>query len=236
MTIKNNTLAPNLYACGTMNIEGLMLLVKQVSKKGELHTKLPGGTYMGPREKWVAQGEESNHYYINSNKSVEEKITLSLGRAFGKFTSEENKAKFSFLTAWIMEFINTGNEIYESPGEMKFAKTHLVIEWIEELGIIPVHVTFLCSTPHGEHTKYAFEVTQALTFSANADSGKGDFIALERISDIPERNVDFECSDFEVKETVLMSETETRNSNFAWGIHTEARDVIFLNWDRQRSA
>ena len=233
MATKNKV--PNLYACGTMNIQGKMLLVDQVSNKGEQHIKLPGGTFMGPYEKWKARGEELNHYYIHLEKEVELKIISSLQKAFGSFASNEVKNQFSEITQLIMKFINKGNEKYDNPIAMQYAKTHLVIEWIEELGIIPMEVIFLCSTQHGDHTKYAFEVTSAIIFSSTSYSGKGGFIDLKAAADIPERGIDFVCADFEVIKTILLSEAQTRTLNFAHGIHSNARDVMFLNWERQSS-
>jgi hypothetical protein len=221
MTIKYNKNAiPNFYCCATTNIKGAMLLVEQMSKKGKLHVKLGGGTFMGPYENWLARGEGGNYYDIFCPKDIKRKIISSLYRAFEKFTSDEVKETFPRVADWAMECCQNNPP-----------KIHLLVKWIEELGIIPIAATHLCETPHGEHIKYAFEVTQAVSFSAE----KGEFISLEKASDIPLREIDFICGDLEVKRTMLLSLYEARASNFAWGIHSEARDVLFTNWQIEQA-
>jgi hypothetical protein len=228
MTTKNNT-APNIYVCATMGIKGLMLLIRQVSKRGEYHIKLCGGTYLGAYEIWKRKGEEANHFFIHLQKEVRLKSIKSLNKAFGLFASKKIKDEFPEIVDQIMKFINTDDQNFVNPIEMQYAKTVLVMEWIEEMGIIPLAATFIGSSLHGEHTKYSFEVTKAKTFSAK----QRKFILVETADDIPQRGIDFECADFEVKETLLLTEKQTRASNFGRGIHSFARDIIFLNWSKQ---
>lgn len=218
MTLKTEYFSenlPNLYSCASMRIEGKMLCAEHLDETGEPFYKSAGGTYMGHFDNWKRRGEEYNFYDIFSHEKVKAKIVQSLSRAYGSFASVKIKELFLEVTTWALE------DAGDDP-----ARIHLIVEWIEELGIVPITAKLVCDQRGRHHSKFAFEVTKAITFNAE----RGEFIRILKEEHLPQRSRDFTCADYEVRATRLLTPSEARNGAFGRGMHTLCREILLKQW------
>ena len=193
--MKNKTeTSVNLYACGSQWIEDKYLAVLQRNELGiEYYTNM-GGSYSDIKS-MRNRGEEKNHFNIFSKAESLEKIKSICKSVYTQkvFNKHENILEdiFSLISKHILG---------DAP------KTQLIVEWIEEGGIIPLEIS---SEPIeilkiGDHTKYFYEVYTSMTYSLE----KEQFIFIRSENDLPKNGIDYFCQDYQILGTVLRTESE----------------------------
>jgi len=120
--LKMNTIE-KCFAAGIFAISHQLLTVLHRKKSV---TKLFGGTQNGDRELWEERGEGGSFYNPHSQESVTKKIWTTLENAFSQNIVQEHYDRFNDLVQYIVS------------SKLSVPEIHLVIESIEEVGIIPI--------------------------------------------------------------------------------------------------
>lgn len=198
MNNSNKTL-PNFFSAGILSRNSKLLTV--LHKKHSV-TKLPGGTFNGPLKKWEARGEGGVFYNPFSTKSVMEKFIHTLIQAYGRDVFDTHENGLRNLVRFILKNLNKPQEL------------HLIIEMIEETGIIPVklELSLKQETAPG-FFQYFFVVKTAYAYSKDQD-------AIIEVTDldlhVPEDDRDFCCRDMDIAKTEVVNLVSAVNDyNFA---------------------
>lgn len=174
--------------------------------------KLPGGTYGGLNEsRWIGRGEGKEFYDINSPTAKKKKIENILRKSFSRdtFISLEKEL----------------DEVVRKIIQLPFHHFHLVIEMIEEVGIIPTDIVDISSSKKDFHTKYIMGIEKALTIK------EGSLIEVKSTEDLPENKVDFWCLDPDVADQVTLTFAQIQKGveEHDQGIHFSNREFNLNN-------
>ena len=189
------------YATILFQVAGFLLMVKHW--KGNV-IKIPGGTYNGPFRRWAERGDVDGYYDNFSKKSILEKVRRTIISMLGRNFSDGlvDISEVDFLAQIITD------KFGDNP-----AKIHAVVEFIEEVGVIPVNLVEFHQQKRGIQ-QFFYIATEAYAFSRDRE----EFIKISSETDIPTDGHDFSNQDDDVEKTVLVKTedlTNTKGHNFA---------------------
>lgn len=201
---------PHFYSSGFLNFLGNNIyVVKHLNKNQRTNQrepfifKAPGGTYMGPRKNWEERGEGQAFYDISNRQSIRKKLYLTMNYVFGTNVVQKNSSYIDETINHILLFIKNPEKI------------HLVVEYIEEVGIIPTDFEEFYHIPNKAHNKYFFKITKAVTYS----SSEKKFIDLHSTSQIPQVGKDFICADGDIKDFCTLDiNVLMQQRNISWSL------------------
>jgi hypothetical protein len=180
---------PDLFSAGVFMINHKVLVVLHENKEDTKNDfrfvyKLPGGTFMGDEANWIAKGEGGGYYNILSTFAVMQKLEKTLNRVFGQEVISKHQEYINDVLSYFKKRFIKSEEI------------HLIIEFIEETGIIPLDVEIFETTPKGtSHVQYFFKIIDACTYI----NGREDFILIKDLeNDLPVKDEDFHCTDADI--------------------------------------
>lgn len=151
--------------------------------------KIPGGTYFSKKELSLSK-RELDEYYDNFNQAeVTEKLKKVIRKTLGDNVITTSNINILFLAEILVE------RHFENKPAL-----HVIIEMIEETGIIPVVITEFHQLANGIQ-KFFFVCTKAIAFSKT----QGKFIDIYNESDIPVRNRDFQNQDPDIKKNLVLN-------------------------------
>jgi hypothetical protein len=190
---------PNFFSAGILSRNSRLLTV--LHKKYSV-TKLPGGTFNGDRKNWESRGEGDAFYNPYSSEDVIEKFIHTLIQAYGKNIFDSHEEIFRNLVQFILKNFNKPQEL------------HLIIEMIEETGIIPVELELsLKQETAPRFFQYFYVVKTAYTYSKDQNK-------IIEVTDFdlhtPKDDEDFFCRDMDIEKTQVVNlEDAVNNYNFA---------------------
>lgn len=185
------TQLPNLYTAGIFVENAKIFVVRHANSRNsdpdaELVSKILGGTFMGDKENWEKRGEGAGYYNIFSKKEVEEKFRQVFTRVFRRDSKRELSQGPSRdeIIAFLLKRFKQPEEI------------HLVVESIEETGVIPMETELVHIIQISGHTKYFFKILTGFTFNRD----RNQFIEIKNFErDLPQEGHDFDCVDPDIR-------------------------------------